>query len=186
DKNELALYRARTLDVIARPPADWPPQHVTFRGDRAYVTSGWTGSLRVYGSDGRSLRRTIVPVGSYNVQQADGWVVNQGLGNGSLCVLDPRGRQLRRERVARSSADASEHPGAGDPTHRRAADSSRVHLRRVGHQARVDRGRGQEQHDREDREVPAAVPLGRRPDGESGERERGQKAEEDEAALGAP
>ncbi len=106
DKNELALYRARTLDVIARPPADWPPQHVTFRGDRAYVTSGWNGSLRVYGSDGRSLRRTIVPVGSYNVQQADGWVVTPGLGTGSLCVLDPRGRLLRRERIARSSHDA--------------------------------------------------------------------------------
>ena len=106
DKNELALYRARTLDVVARPPADWPPQHVTFRGRRAYVTSGWNGSLRVYRSDGHSLRRTIVPVGSYNVQQADGWVVTPGLGTGSLCILDPRGRLLRRERIARSSHDA--------------------------------------------------------------------------------
>ena len=106
DRNELALYRTRTLEVVARPPADWPPQHVTFRGARAYVTSGWNGSLRVYGSDGRSLRRTIVPVGSYNVQQADGWVVTPGLGTGSLCILNPRGRLLRRERIARSSHDA--------------------------------------------------------------------------------
>jgi DNA-binding beta-propeller fold protein YncE len=106
DRNELALYRARTLEVVARPPADWPPQHVTFRGPRAYVTSGWNGSLRVYGSDGRSLRRTIVPVGSYNVQQADGWVVTPGLGTGGLCILDPTGRLLRRERIARSSHDA--------------------------------------------------------------------------------
>jgi DNA-binding beta-propeller fold protein YncE len=106
DRNELALYRARTLEVVARPPADWPPQHVAFRGPHAYVTSGWNGSLRVYGSDGRSLRRTIVPVGSYNVQQADGWVVTPGLGTGSLCILDRRGRLLRRERIARSSHDA--------------------------------------------------------------------------------
>ena len=106
DRNALALYRARTLEVVARPPADWPPQHVTFRGARAYVTSGWTGSLRVYGGDGSSLRRTIVPVGSYNVQQADGWVVTPGLGTGSLCVVDPRGRLLHRERIARSSHDA--------------------------------------------------------------------------------
>jgi DNA-binding beta-propeller fold protein YncE len=106
DRNELALYRARTLDVLARPFADWAPQHVTFRGGRAYVTSGWTGSLRVYRSDGHSLRRTIVPVGSYNVQQADGWVVTPGLGTGSLCILDPQGRLLRRERIARSSHDA--------------------------------------------------------------------------------
>ena len=106
DRNELALYRARTLDVLGRPAADWPPQHVTFRGRRAYVTSGWNGSLRVYGSDGHSLRRTIVPVGSYNVQQADGWVVTPGLVTGSLCVLDAQGRLLRREQIARSSHDA--------------------------------------------------------------------------------
>jgi DNA-binding beta-propeller fold protein YncE len=106
DRNELALYRAHTLAVVARPPADWPPQHVTFHGRRAYVTSGWNGSLRVYGHDGRSLRRTIVPVGSYNVQQADGWIVTPGLGTGSLCILDPQGRLLRRERIARSSHDA--------------------------------------------------------------------------------
>jgi hypothetical protein len=106
DRNELALYRARTLDVFARPPADWPPQHVTFRGARAYVTSGWNGSLRVYGGNGRSLRRTIVPVGSYNVQQADGWVVTPGLGTGSLCILDRGGRLLHREQIARSSHDA--------------------------------------------------------------------------------
>jgi DNA-binding beta-propeller fold protein YncE len=106
DRNELALYRARTLDIVARPPADWPPQHVTFRGRRAYVTSGWNGSLRVYRSDGRSIRRTIVPVGSYNVQQADGWVVTPGLGTGRLCILDAQGRLLRRERIARSSHDA--------------------------------------------------------------------------------
>ena len=106
DRNELALYRARTRRVVARPPADWPPQHVTFRGARAYVTSGWNGSLRVYRGDGRSLRRTIVPVGSYNVQQADGWVVTPGLGTGSLCILDPHGRLLHRGQVARSSHDA--------------------------------------------------------------------------------
>src|ERR671935_1184796 len=62
DRNELALYRARTLDVVARPYADWPPQHVTFRGGRAYVTSGWNGSLRGYGSDGHPPRRAILPL----------------------------------------------------------------------------------------------------------------------------
>jgi DNA-binding beta-propeller fold protein YncE len=106
DRNQLALYRVRTLEVVARPYADWPPQHVTFRGARAYVTSGWTGSLRVYRNDGRSLRRTIVPVGSYNVQQTDGWVVTPGLGTGNLCILDAQGRLLRREQVASSSHDA--------------------------------------------------------------------------------
>jgi len=40
------------------------------------------------------------------VQQADGWVVTPGLGRGTLCVLDERGRVLRRLQVARSSHDA--------------------------------------------------------------------------------
>src|SRR2546423_9848991 len=112
DKNELALYRARTLDVVARPPADWPPQHVTFRDRRAYVTSGWNGSLRVYGRDGRSLRRTILPVGSYNVQQADGWVVTPGLGTGSPRLPDPPRRPLPPDRVPRSSPRTGLlHPG---------------------------------------------------------------------------
>jgi hypothetical protein len=30
DRQELAVYDARTGRLIARPDADWPPQHVTF------------------------------------------------------------------------------------------------------------------------------------------------------------
>ena len=106
DRNELALYDRRTGAVIARPAADLPPQHVSFRGDRAYVTSGDSGTLRVHDRNGRELRATAVPTGSYNVQQADGWVVTPGLGRGSLCILDARGRLLRRRQIARSSHDA--------------------------------------------------------------------------------
>ena len=89
-----------------RPYADFAPQHVTFAGPRAYVTSGWSGTLRVYDADGRSLRRTVVPVGSYNVQQALGLVVTPSLGHGFLTVLDEPGRVVRSERVARSAHDA--------------------------------------------------------------------------------
>lgn len=106
DREELAVYDARSGKVVARPSADWPPQHVTFRGRRAYVTSGWSGTLREHREDGRSLGSIVVPVGSYNVQQAHGWVVTPGLGRGSLCILDPGGQRLRREQIARSSHDA--------------------------------------------------------------------------------
>jgi hypothetical protein len=106
DRNELVVYDRRTGRALARPKADLPPQHITFRGDRAYVTSGDSGSLRVHDLGGRPLRTTAVPTGSYNVQQAHGWVVTPALGGGSLCVLDARGRLLRREQVARSSHDA--------------------------------------------------------------------------------
>ena len=106
DQNQLALYDRRTGRVLVRPPADLPPQHITFRGDRAFVTSGDSGTLRVYDRDGRERRLTAVPKGSYNVQQADGWVVTPGLGEGSLCILDAHGRLLHRRQVARSSHDA--------------------------------------------------------------------------------
>jgi hypothetical protein len=70
------------------------------------VTSGWNGSLRLYRKDGHPLGRTLVPVGSYNVQQAHGWVVTPSLGRGSLCILDAHGTLLRRKQIARSAHDA--------------------------------------------------------------------------------
>ena len=106
DRNELAVYAARSGKVLSRVPGDRPPQHVTFRGERAYVASGESGTLRVHRIDGRELRATAVPEDSYNVQQAHGWIVTPGLGRGTLCILDARGRVLRRETVARSSHDA--------------------------------------------------------------------------------
>jgi hypothetical protein len=106
DRNQLAIYDSRTGRVLARPYGDAPPQHVTFAGSLAFVTSGWSGTLRVHRVDGRPLARTVVPVGSYNVQQTDGWVVTPALGRGFLTVCDERGRVRRSERIARSSHDA--------------------------------------------------------------------------------
>jgi DNA-binding beta-propeller fold protein YncE len=106
ERNELAIYGARSGKVVARVPGDDPPQHVTFRGDRVFVASGESGTLRVHELAGRELRVTPVPDDSYNVQQAHGWVVTPGLGSGTLCILDARGRVHRSENVARSSHDA--------------------------------------------------------------------------------
>jgi DNA-binding beta-propeller fold protein YncE len=106
DRWELAVYDARTGRVIARPSGDQPPQHVTFAGGRAYVTSGWSGTLRVHRLDGRQVRTNVVPVGSYNVQDGGGRVVTAALGRGALTILDESGRTLHRSRVARSSHDA--------------------------------------------------------------------------------
>jgi DNA-binding beta-propeller fold protein YncE len=106
DRDELAVVDARTLRVLARPSGDWPPQHVTFGHGLAYVTSGWSGTFRVHRIDGRAVRTTVVPVGSYNVQHAAGRVLTPSLGHGGLCILDERGTLLRREQVARSSHDA--------------------------------------------------------------------------------
>jgi DNA-binding beta-propeller fold protein YncE len=104
-RQELAVYDLRGR-VLARPSGDWPPQHVSFAADTAYVTSGWSGTLRLHRLDGRPLREVPVPVGSYNVQHGLGRVVTPSLGHGSISVLDEQGRLVCRRRVARSSHDA--------------------------------------------------------------------------------
>lgn len=106
DRRELAVYDARSGRVVASPEGDWPPQHVTFAGGLAYVTSGWSGTVRVHRVGGAELRSNPVPVGSYNVQAADGRVVTPSLGHGTLTVLGASGDTLYRLQVASSSHDA--------------------------------------------------------------------------------
>jgi DNA-binding beta-propeller fold protein YncE len=107
DRGALAVYDRRTGDVLRRLPADAPPQHVTFFGAHAYVTSGEDGTLRVQSlKDGRVVRTTKIPEGSYNVQEAFGWIVTPSLDRGTFCVLDRNGRLARRVQVSPSSHDA--------------------------------------------------------------------------------
>ena len=86
--------------------ADAAPQHVTFSGDRAYVTSGDDGTFRVHALSGRLLRTTAIPRGSYNVQHGDGLVLTPSLDRGTLAVLDDHGRRLAVVRVSSSCHDA--------------------------------------------------------------------------------
>jgi DNA-binding beta-propeller fold protein YncE len=106
-QNAMAIYDLRTRERLATLHADSPPQHVAFARGVAFVTSGDDGTLRVHRLDGRLLRTTRVPVGSYNVQQAWGRVLTPSLEQGTICVLNDRGALLHRERVARSSHDAA-------------------------------------------------------------------------------
>jgi DNA-binding beta-propeller fold protein YncE len=107
NRGALAVYDRRTGEVLRRLPADAPPQHVTFSGSHAYVTSGEDGTLRVQSlRDGSVVHTTKVPVGSYNVQEAFGWIVTPSLDRGSFCILDRRGRIAHRVQVSPSSHDA--------------------------------------------------------------------------------
>ena len=107
DRGALAVYDRRTGAVLRRLPADAPPQHMTFSGSHAYVTSGEDGTLRVLSlQDGRVVHTTKVPVGSYNVQEAFGWIVTPSLDQGSFCMLDREGRLRHRVQVSPSSHDA--------------------------------------------------------------------------------
>jgi DNA-binding beta-propeller fold protein YncE len=87
--------------------ADGAPQHVTFLGDRAYVTSGASGTLRIYHEpSARLLATTRIPFGSFNVQFAAGRILTPSLEEGTLTVLDANGGVRERVRVALSSHDA--------------------------------------------------------------------------------
>lgn len=105
DRRSLALYDRRG-GLLRTLGADAPPQHVTFLGRRAYVTSGDDGILRVHSLDGTLLRSEPVPLGSYNVDGRWGLVLTPSLAQGTLCVANSRGRIVTRTRVARSSHDA--------------------------------------------------------------------------------
>jgi hypothetical protein len=106
DRGAIALYHARTGRVLTTLRADRPPQHITFAGGTAHVTSGDDGTLRVHALDG-TLRRTAgVPVGSYNVQEGWGVVFTPSLSRGTLCVLSRRGVPMRTVDVAPSTHDA--------------------------------------------------------------------------------
>ncbi|HUQ22924.1 MAG TPA: hypothetical protein VM049_07895 [Gaiellaceae bacterium] len=106
DRNRLAIYDDHTLRLVRTLRGDAPPQHVTFLGGRAFVTSGDDAVLRTHALDGRLVHSAPIPVGSYNVQQGFGTIFTPSLSQGTLCTFSARGAPLERVRVARSSHDA--------------------------------------------------------------------------------
>jgi DNA-binding beta-propeller fold protein YncE len=112
DRGRVAIYDARTGELVRTLAADAPPQHVTFMAERAFVTSGDDAVLRVHALDGQRLRSAPVPPGSYNVQGSDDdprvrrWILTPSLSEGTLCTFSPRGAEIHELRVARSSHDA--------------------------------------------------------------------------------
>lgn len=105
DSRRIAIYEASGA-LVRTLGADAPPQHVTFMGDRAFVTSGDDAVLRVHALDGRRLRSAPVPAGSYNVQRGHRWILSPSLTAGTLSTFNGSGAALDELRVARSSHDA--------------------------------------------------------------------------------
>jgi hypothetical protein len=106
DRGRITVYEAGSRRRLFAIAADAPPQHLTFLAGRAYVTSGDDARMRIHGLDGRLLRTRAIPEGSYNVQDGWGIVLTPSLSQGTLCVLDERGRMRNRLHVAASSHDA--------------------------------------------------------------------------------
>jgi hypothetical protein len=105
-ERRLAVYRAggRLAGVLA---ADEAPQHVSFAGGLAFVTSGDGGTAQVRVARDGALRRSVaIPRGSYNVQAAGGRVLTPSLMHGTLTVLDGAGRLVSERRVAAAAHDS--------------------------------------------------------------------------------
>lgn len=106
-EQELAIYRADGHGPVRRLRADLAPQHITFGPSKAYVASGEGRSLHVHSlADGRLLRASRIPIGSYNVQRGAGLVLTPSLNTGTLTLLDRHGRVRASPRVARAAHDA--------------------------------------------------------------------------------
>jgi DNA-binding beta-propeller fold protein YncE len=110
DRVQVAIYDVRTGSLARIISADSAPQHVTFARDfardLAYVSSGWSGTVRVHRADGAPVSWSAVPVGSYNVQSGGDRIVTASLERGTITILDGRGRVLRSREIARSCHDA--------------------------------------------------------------------------------
>jgi DNA-binding beta-propeller fold protein YncE len=106
-EQRIAVYGAGATRPGVLLGADTAPQHVAFGPTAAYVASGEGPSVRVHAlDDGRLLRSTRVPYGSYNVTRRAGRVLTPSLGTGTLSVLDARGRERWAVRVAPAAHDA--------------------------------------------------------------------------------
>jgi DNA-binding beta-propeller fold protein YncE len=109
-KRAIAVYgSAVTAPRILR--AGSPPQHVAFAEGRALVASGEDGTMEVRRLDGRLVRTSQIPPGSYNVSYGDtplgrSAAASPSLDRGTVCVLSPAGRVRLVRHVARSAHDA--------------------------------------------------------------------------------
>jgi DNA-binding beta-propeller fold protein YncE len=106
DRRRIAVYETEGRRPVAFVDAGAPPQHVVFRGSRAYVASGDDGTVRTHRDDGVLLHEARTPVGSYNVTLGWPGVLTPSLGRGTLAVLDDRGLLRDVRRVARAAHDA--------------------------------------------------------------------------------
>ena len=111
DARRIAIYEPEGRRPVAVLDAGAPPQHVAFRGRRAFVASGDDGTVSLHRPDGAVLEEARVPVGSYNVTSSrSGFgllgAVTPSLGLGTIALLGERGQVTNVRRVARAAHDA--------------------------------------------------------------------------------
>jgi hypothetical protein len=105
----VGIFSAATGKLVRRLPAGSAPQHVAFGPlDRAYVTSGNDGTMRIFSSrTGRLLRVVRTTYGSFNLATYGSFVTTSSLYRGTLMDFDQSGRRWLEKRVAPAARDVA-------------------------------------------------------------------------------
>jgi len=105
---DVAVIDARTRRLVFRVPVGRAPQHVVFAGPDAYITSGYGDTIeKVLVSDGRVLKRSRSPHGSFELDAGYGYVATSSLLAGTLAIYNPALRLLRVVHLAPAARDVA-------------------------------------------------------------------------------
>jgi len=85
-----------------------PPQHISFAGRFAYLTSGYGATIeRADATTGRVVARASSPYGSFELAAADGFVVTSSLLRGTLAIYRPDLEPIRVVKVAPATREVA-------------------------------------------------------------------------------
>jgi len=105
DTQYAGVFSARTHRLLFRVPAGPPPQHVAFDRGYAYLTSGYGSQIEEVAPNGRIIRTTHAPYGSFDVAAADGFVVTVSLFGGTLAIYNRHLHLLNLRHLTQSTED---------------------------------------------------------------------------------
>jgi DNA-binding beta-propeller fold protein YncE len=87
---DVTAFDASSRRVLFRLPVGPPPQHIAMAHTRAYLTSGYGGTIEMVDTaTGRVLARARTPYGSFELAVADGYVATTSLLRGAIAIFTP-------------------------------------------------------------------------------------------------
>lgn len=109
--SNVEAFSSREHRPLFRVAVGPPPQHLAFDGPYAYLTSGYGNTIeKVALNDGRVLKRTNAPHGSFELDAADGYIATSSLLLGTLAIYNPQLDLLHTLRLAPTTRDVAITP----------------------------------------------------------------------------
>jgi DNA-binding beta-propeller fold protein YncE len=105
--SRVGVYSAGNHRLLKTFAGGAPPQHVAFRGNRAYVTAGYAGTMQIREARRARLLRTIyTDYGSFNLGLGPD-VLSSSLLRGTLTALRLDGRRVGQWHLAPATRDVA-------------------------------------------------------------------------------